>query len=290
MTSEQNGAGWMHDRDQVRMLQHAHADHIESTYRAWLNMPGNPFGVVIRSFGNVRTFIASGDRLENRAIFSGDESEEQIDDVIAHFQARGANCVVEVNPGNYYVNPPRDWRARLLDRLMVNGCRPNNFRCVWASTNRPPAPLTPTPDTLRWRRFSGPGDVAELARVMEQLKPKEKWDGADFANAGKSGTYHYVAFRGDHPVASGSLFTNGTAGYLSYWETLRQERGQGTHQEAIRRRMCDAFDLGCRYVFSVTDFNFTSPRNLQRCGLHLAYNYLMLRREPQPVPHESART
>src|SRR6266550_338364 len=121
---------FQHDRAHVRLLQHAHADHIESQYRGMLALPGNPAGVIIRSFGDVRTFIAAGNRLENRAIFNGDETAEQVDEVLKHFAEHNANCVIEVNPANFYVNPPATWEKRLLNFLLERGCRIHDFRCV----------------------------------------------------------------------------------------------------------------------------------------------------------------
>ena len=122
---------WVHDRDHVRRLQQAHADHIESRYRALLALPGNPAGVIIQNFGGVRTFIAAGQRLENRAIFAGDESEEQVRSVLQHFVDHRTNCVIEANPANFYVNPPATWEKRLLKQLVALGCTTHDFRCVW---------------------------------------------------------------------------------------------------------------------------------------------------------------
>ena len=92
---------------------------------------GNPAGVVIENIGGVRAFIARGNRLENRAIFSGSETIDQIDAVLQHFEHHGGNCVIEVNPANYYVDPPMSWEQRLLPHLLKRGCRIDGFRCVW---------------------------------------------------------------------------------------------------------------------------------------------------------------
>jgi hypothetical protein len=55
-------------------------------------------------------------------------------------------------------------------------------------------------------------------------------------------------------------------------------------QEGIIHRVRDALGMNCRHIFTVTDFNFASPHNLQRCGFTLAYNYLLVRRDPTPLP------
>src|SRR5689334_10094017 len=122
---------WLHDRAHIRLLHHAHADHIEAAYRSMQSLPGNPQKVVIETIAGVRTFIASGSRLENRAIFSGEESVEQIGAVLRHFDGHASNCVIEVNPANHYVDPPKNWEQRLLKHLLSRGCYVDGLRCVW---------------------------------------------------------------------------------------------------------------------------------------------------------------
>ena len=48
-------------------------------------------------------------------------------------------------------------------------------------------------------------------------------------------------------------------------------------------RRFDAGQLDEFIIFTVTDFNYSSPANLQRCGTRLAYNYLLVRRDPLPL-------
>src|SRR5262245_58410396 len=122
-----------HDRERVRLLHHAHADHIESIYRAMSSVPGNPAGIEIQQIGTVRTFVARGDRLATRAIFTGGETPDEIDAVLRHFAAHAVKCVIEVNPANFYVDPPTRWDKPLLGHLMSRGCHIDDFRCVWSA-------------------------------------------------------------------------------------------------------------------------------------------------------------
>jgi RimJ/RimL family protein N-acetyltransferase len=243
-------------------------------------MPGNPQGVVIEQIGPTRTFIARGDRLENRAIFTGEESEEQIDRVLEHFVDHGANFVIEINPANYYVDPPAVWEKRLLRHLLARGCVIHGFRCVWSLSSRQNDEKTP--ERHRWRRFAAEeiDDFLALARVVE---PKRQWTDADRAAHARPGVFHYVGFDGDTPAALGTLFVNGPTGYLQWWFTNPEHRRKGFQREGIRRRVRDAFELRCERVFTVADFNTISAANLQQCGFRLAYNYLLLRRDPAPV-------
>lgn len=280
MPVPQDTPTWTHDREHVRLLHHAHADHIQAQYLAMQAVPGNLAGVVIQQFGHVRTFIASGDRLENRAIFSSQETDEQVDAVLDHFHRHRCNCVIEVNPANYYVDPPNNREQRLLKQLLHRGCRIDGFRCVWSRTS-PPGSDEPPP-RHRWQRF-GPADIDQLERVSILLDPQKHWTAIERAMAAAAGLLHYVCFDGDRPVAISSLFIGGRFAYLQWSWTHPDFRGRGCQQEAIRLRVRDAFAAGCQCAFTVTDFNFASPRNLQRRGFGLAYNYLLVRRDA-PAP------
>jgi hypothetical protein len=270
---------WSHDRSHVRLLQHAHADHIESMYRGLLRIQDNPAGVIIQQIGPTRTFIASGNRLENRAIFSGEETPGEIDAVLHHFIAHQSNLVIEVNPANFYVNPPVTWEKRLLAHLLKRGCVIHDFRCVWCCTKPPDSEDLPT---HRIERFTS-SHLDDYCKLAAKVDPSFQ-DSLEFRFAhADPGWSHYVAFHQEIPAATGTLFIKNTIGYLTFWRTHPNFRGHGLQQAGIGRRMKDSFDAGCQHVFTVTDFNFTSPRNLQRCGFHLAYNYLLLRRDPIPL-------
>ena len=275
---------WAHDRDHVRRLHHAHADHIESQYRGMLALPGNPAGVVIRNFGGVRTFIAAGGRLENRAIFTGGESDDQVRAVLQHFIEHAANCVIEVNPANFYVNPPATWEKRLLRQLMSLGCAVHHFRCVWYCAPSNAHDPASTPSCYSIEQF-GPERIDAYVAAARQVHPQGPWTPDMIAARSQPGWLNYISrdAAGD-AAALGSMFAQPPTAYLAYWQTKPEHRGRGLQQAGIRRRLRDAFDVGCDLAFTVTDFNFTSPANLQRCGFQLAYNYLLLRREPTPLP------
>lgn len=272
---------WTHDRWHVRFLHEAHADHIESLYQALKALPGNPEGVTIEQVGTVRTLLARGNRWENRAIFHGNETREQIDEVLRHFASHQANCVIEINIANSYVEPPNNWEARLLPHLIAKGCQVGGMRCVWYREQLPSGDETDV--GKRIVRFA-PDQIRDYARFTALADPKERWTPDRYAVEGRPDFYHYVGFDGEHPCAFGSLFLKGEIGYLAYWETRNEYRGRGFQQAGIRQRVIDAFNLGCNFTFTVSDYNFASPRNLQRCGFQLAYNYLVVTRDPSPLP------
>lgn len=266
----------LHDRDQVQRLQQAHADHIESQYRSLAAIPGNPQGVVILKVGEVRTFIAAGNRLENRAIFRRDESVDQIDGVLAHFDAHRSNCVIEVNPANYYVDPPRKWEQRLLKHLLLRGCYIDGFRCVWQAS--PGGSEVPMVQGYRIDRFTA-DRWGEFVRLKHQVESTAAPDEESLVRPDNDWLGYIIFDIANDPCAVGLLYAGKAGGYLSWWFTHPTHRARGLQQLGIRQRIADATDRSCPVIFTVSDFNFSSPANLQRCGFQLAYNYLLMRRD-----------
>lgn len=271
---------WRHDRAHVRMLQQAHADHIESIYRGLAQQPGNPHGVRIQTFGRTRTFVAEGKRLENRAIFTGNEALDAFDAVLAYFDQQETTCFIEVNPANFYRTDPFSWESEVLPHLVHLGCRIEGFRCVWQCFT-PPAAGNAT-DAHPIERF-GPGQIDDYVALARRVETTRDWEkhGTEL-RGGESGAgwYHYIGYAGAEPCAVAGLFSNNGLGYLSWGYTHPDYRGRGYQSALIRRRVADAFTLDCHGAFTVSDFNIQSARNLQRCGFQLAYNYILLMYEP----------
>lgn len=268
----------MHNRETIRRLQLAHAEHIASLYKGLANIPGNPRGVEIRQFGPARVYCADEDRMENRAIFTGNETPAELEQVAAFFSSRGRTCFVELNPANFCRSEPFSWNAELMPALLALGYRPDAFRCVWeaeARLERPSAQERPVikgfaaGDADPWidlcLQVEG-GDAAQQRRHAEELlhaQSSEQW-------------IHYIGYEAGKPVSTSTLFIHDGVGYLKWGFTQEPYRGRGHQQAHIERRLADAHARGCTRVFSVTDLGIPSATNLQRCGLTLAYNYVLM--------------
>lgn len=267
-----------HSRAAVFALQQAHGDHIESLYRGLQAIPGNPRGSELRRFGATRVFCADENRMENRALFTGNETDDELAQVADYFQQRRRTCFVELNPANFYRTEPFSWRADLMPRLLKLGFVCDAHRCVWACGG-PPAGGRPPP-AIAIERFAADAlDRFSAGRDLvvggDETARRHAWDDLRFGQSGE-GWSHYLGLEGSVPVSTSSLFVKGEFGYLK-WGFTRPEFQRRGHQAAhIHRRVHDAFAAGCRRVFAVTDFETTSGRNLQRCGLKLAYNYLLM--------------
>ena len=121
----------MHNREMVVKLQNAHADHIESIYRQSLRLPGNPDGIEILKIGDTKVFLSNRNRLENRAIFTGNETLDELQEVTACFDRKGVDGFFEINPANFYRSNPFSWKSEMLPALIGLGYHPGDLRCVW---------------------------------------------------------------------------------------------------------------------------------------------------------------
>jgi len=121
----------MHNREMVVRLQNAHADHIEETYRRLMCLPGNPDGIEILKIGDTRVFLSNQNRLENRAIFTGNETRDELQEVTACFERKGVHGFFEINPANFHRSNPSSGESEMLPALIELGYHPAELRCVW---------------------------------------------------------------------------------------------------------------------------------------------------------------
>ena len=271
--------GVLHTFEDIRQLHHTHADHIESSYRGEARRIDKPNQIIIKTIDQTRTFIAPGKRLENRIILNGNETETQLNQLIAHYDAHQANCVVEINPANFYCQKPPGWEHRVLPMLLQHGFSLEDMRCVWVYdlTAKPTFDLNGASSI----EVFGPNETAVCSDLIKAVEPR-KADAIDQGRFNQGEDWlHFVGFNNDQPVSYGELFIGDGVGYLSWWFTHASYRRQGHHRAGIYRRIDEAAKRGCHRVFTVTDFQNASSLSLQNVGFRIAYNYLMLWREAQ---------
>jgi len=230
--------------------------------------------------GNTRVFLSNENRLENRAIFSGNESEKEFQQVTDLFEEKGGDCFVEVNPANFYRTKPFSWESEVLPFLLRLGYHPDGFRCVWFLDN-PSDLIESTTHRIRIRRFTH-DEADEFVVDKLQVEPISHDDREYEISLIKHGFtndwINYIGYTREKAVSISNLFVKNRVGYLAWGYTTKSHRGKGHHKLHICQRVRDAFSQGCTMVFSVTDFNIPSAFNLQKCGFRLAYNYLLLKR------------
>lgn len=272
----------MHSREVVRDLQHAHADHIESVYRQLACLPGNPHGIEIILIGDTRVFLSNRNRLENRAIFTGNETLDELQKVVSAFRRKGVDGFFELNPANFYRTAPFSWKSEMLPALLDLGCHPGMFRCVWF-LDRSRFSENEELNTGKVRRFlreeadEYSRDRMRVESVKEEDLDREK---EAIIHGFTDDWMRYVGYEDGDPVSISDLFVTNTMGYLSWGFTSGEYRRRGHHGSHVHARCRDAFASGCKLVFSVTDFNIPSSMSLQKMGFKLAYNYLLLELSP----------
>ena len=154
----------------------------------------------------------------------------------------------------------------------------NNWVKLTRTTGEAPACVT----DLRIERIGAghaPGFAAIAARGFGWPDAIRPWLAA---LVGRPAWRHYLAFDGDHPVATGALFVRGGTGWLSFAATDPAHRGRGAQSALVTRRIADARALGCEQLIVETaeetrERRATSLHNLKRLGFELAYlrpNYL----------------
>jgi len=268
----------MHNREFVRKLQNAHADHIENQYGQLATLPGNPFEIEILRVGSARVFLCNEDRLENRGILTGNETVEELVAISDVFRKKGVEGYFELNPANYYRTEPFSWKSETIQSMLRLGYHPGMFRCVWFLDNSQGVQMLDC-DSPRVDRFSSSQrtEFADLKQIVQPGPPDSVEKERELTEHGFTEHWHnYIGFDGNRPVSTSSMFVHKEIGYLSWAFTQPSFRRKGHHKQHVTRRVFDAFELGCSEVFSVTDFNIPSSLSLQELGFRLAYNYLLM--------------
>lgn len=96
------------------------------------------------------------------------------------------------------------------------------------------------------------------------------------ALVGRPAWHHYLAFDGDLPVATGSIYIKNEIGWLGIGATLPSHRGRGAQGAIMARRIADGIAKGCRWLVTETDEETPerpnpSYRNMVRTGFTMLY-------------------
>jgi hypothetical protein len=101
---------------------------------------------------------------------------------------------------------------------------------------------------------------------------------------GRPSWRNYLAFDGDTPVATASLFVRDRIGWLGYGSTLSSHRRRGAQGALMVQRLRDGIEMGCEWFVTETGEETTdnpnpSYHNMLRTGFMLAYfrpNYISM--------------
>lgn len=267
----------MHDRETVLRLQNAHAAHIESIYRQSMRLPGNPEGIEIINIGKTKVFLSNQNRLENRAIFTGNETLEELREVTACFDRKGVTGFFEINPANFYRSHPFSWTSEMVPALIELGYHPGDLRCVWFLDEHPETRADEV--SIKIKRFTWKNaDKFIIDKLLVEPVEKEKIEDEKkiIKHHFTESWTNFIGYESDQPVSISKLFIHNQIAYLAWGYTVEEFRRKGHHRMHVLKRVQDAFEEGCDIVFTVTDFNVPSSLSLQKVGFKLAYNYLLM--------------
>jgi len=199
-------------------------------------------------------------------------TEVMVDAIVTAYQRAGIrNFAVQISP----IAQPAALAEWLPARHLI---RADN----WAKVYRAPAAAVDVPTDLRIARI-GPADAVAFASVACAAFGMPDFLAPWIARSvGRAGWYHYLAFDGDRPVATGALFVRDHVGWLGMGSTLPSHRRRGAQGAVMAQRIRDAAVAGCDWVVTETGEDVPehpnpSFHNMIRTGFVLAYqrpNYL----------------
>ena len=267
----------MHNREMVVKLQNAHANHIENIYRQMMRLPGNPDGIEILKIGDTKVFLSNRSRLENRAIFTGNETLAELREVTACFDRKGVTGFFEINPANFFRSNPFSWQSEMVPALLALGYQPELLRCVWYLDEYREPHEDEASIQIKQFTYKDADELVAAKLLVEPVEPdKIEHERKTIKHLFTKPWTYFIGYEGDRPVSISKLFIQDQIGYLAWGYTVEEFRRMGHHRKHVLARVQQAFETGCEIVFTVTDFNVPSSLSLQKVGFKLAYNYLLM--------------
>ncbi len=236
--------------------------------KALYALPGNPYGVQIRSFGNTTALLAQ--RTHNHELFnhvgniSGDDLS-YLDAIIGWYQSYDIYCHFDLVPSS--ASPLLLWSLASRGFYqsgfynMLYGLPQTDQKYVLGITVRPVLPEEkdlfaeiyfdsfeiPKTEVYAYVRDS----VGVLVRVPTN--------------------YCFFALI-DHTIAAIAVLSiHRQVGYLALAGTLPSFRGHGCHKALLQARMHMAAQAGCNLIAGQAGVATISQLNMEKVGLRMAY-------------------
>jgi GNAT superfamily N-acetyltransferase len=174
----------------------------------------------------------------------------------------------------YFVALAQDADGDLAARLEARGFVPDY---AWTKFRRGVEPLEPVETELRVEPI-GPQHARDFGRIVaagfELPEFTGRWLAALFARPRWT---CFLAFAGDEPAATGTLFVCRGVGWLSFAATLPEFRRRGAQSALLAGRIRAAAELGCSLVVGETGAleegrSSDSYRNIVRAGFEPVYD------------------
>ena len=240
-------------------------------FEALQDVPGNPYGADVRTFGETTAFLSHGIPLShyNRVMCLSSKDMHRVDDIVSFYRERFTPSRVDLTPFHTC--------ADLLDRLDAYGFRPTESQTNLFGELSVPSRRSRTKVQVRTVE---PSEIQAFATFYETayyhgLQVPDRVSRFRIecmkARAGRSGWRFLAAHVDGRLAGGGALFVHGDVATLAGGATHQDMRGRGCQKELIEERMEFATELGCRMIVSRCAAGGVSQRNMQKAGLRPAY-------------------
>jgi GNAT superfamily N-acetyltransferase len=229
--------------------------------------------IMARAFGGAAGFInrTQPNTLFNRAVGVGEEEADEVDAIIAWYEAHGV-------PPRFDVCPPRR-SARLTKTLESHGLAPETQmfftrRLMLGAAGAVRNARAPSAG-IDIRRVESEADMRAFIDIQIETWPEDGFQRdarlAQWRAAGvRADISRYLVWGDGRPVATASLSLTTDVGWLSAGAVRPLYRGRGIQTALIAHRMAAAAEAGCTHVASLVSPESGSERNLRRAGFILA--------------------
>ena len=233
----------------------------------WLNamqeLPGNPLGISIRTFGQATALVCAKIPAEvfNRVVGLTVEDRDLIPDIFAFYQRLGASPLFDLDP---YAIPPFWTRPNVYSPLVSLGfCQGAFHQILYAEPMR----TIPTPPAHLSIEDVTEANVAEFVRVYEQV-----WgDGTAIrVLINRPSFYCYLARVDGEAAALGILHIANGIGSMANALTVPVYRNRGCQTALLYQRIRTAAAAGCNLLVSQCSPGTTSQQNQRRVGFQIA--------------------
>lgn len=265
------------DGQLAAQVEQAEIAYMVDRMQAMEERPGNPMGVKLAEFGSAAALYAREMPWPQFNTVKGvsDASAEWLDDVMDWYGDRSPQWEIIPSRGGLAVQ----------QQLAQRGYYQSGFHSSWFMTLQPSEEWRDSTVEAGREQAQGGWRLTELtpedglqhyARVHclgTGLPLSGAAAVADNNNVllGRPGWSFYLALIEDEPAGAAVMYSAGGIASLTFAAVLPQYRGRGIHQALIVRRLEQARANGCTLAVAQAAYASASARNMERCGMRLAY-------------------
>lgn len=249
--------------DLVARLVAAEQQCMTDWLQALADLPGNPFGIAIQTFGQTTALLCRTipAQVYNRVFGLTVEDRDHIPAIIDFYAEHDISPVFDLSP---YTIPPYWVEPNVFPTLVRSGFSHGAFHQLLygiPAINCPPLPAHLT------IRVVGLKDADIFTHVYDQV-----WGGSDAVRVLiEHPRFHcYLAFVDGSPAALGILHVANDVGSMANGLTIPALRGRGCQTALLYQRITDAARLQCDLLASQCMPGVTSQNNQLRVGFHIA--------------------